>query len=340
MQLLVTGASGFVGLHLVESLARVGHRGYAISRNPGSAALPAYWEWKARSKVLAHGPPISVESGRARVDAVIHLEVKHHVPNPSAREAEDFSIVNEGNTVEWLNWMDHYDLRRFVLFSSIKATGSAPECQNESGLRQPESEYGRSKLAAEAAVLRWAQLKPERSALILRPAVVYGPRNIANLYAFVRAIEQRRFWFVGKNNNVKSVVSVRNLCAAVQHLLERMQPGCEIFNVVDQRNYSVRELAGMIASALDVKLRAWSIPLPMGWILASLGDMAVRCTGVRLPLTTPRLRALLESSEFSCTKLLGTGFKHPQTTMQGLEELVRWHQSLRKTAGSTSGGRR
>ena len=114
-----------------------------------------------------------------------------------------------------------------------------------------DTTYGRSKWDAEQRVVQWAKKEADRSALIGQPAVVYGPGNTANIYVMVNALARGRFFLVGQNDNVKSIVSFRNLTAAIVHLLPQMKPDVDLFNITDERSYSVRELAAMF-EALNI----------------------------------------------------------------------------------------
>lgn len=326
MHLAVTGASGFIGPHLIEFLAAQGHTGVAISRR-GQPVLPKGWELKSRAEVVKSGCCELKEFGATTpFDALVHLEVKQHVSNPTHADLQEFRSVNVEGTAHWLRWATERAVSRFVFFSTIKAVGDSIQCQDEITVGAPSTIYGQSKLAAENLVREWANAKPGRSALILRPAVVYGPGNTANLFSFVKAIARGRIFLVGNNDNIKSVISIRNLCAAVDHLLCRMSHGAEIFNLVDPRNYSVRELVAMIARALNMGWHERSIPLPVAQVVASAGDLFMRITHRDFPLTSSRLNALLETTHFSCVKLLETGFRHPQTTEEGLRELATWYR--------------
>jgi GlcNAc-P-P-Und epimerase len=109
----------------------------------------------------------------------------------------------------------------------------------------------------------------KRFALILAPAVVYGPGNTANLFSMVDALARGRFFLVGRND-IKSLISLKNLCAAVVYLLPRMQPGVEVYNLVDERSYSVRELASMMARhGYEME---WTIVAVAAKGIASFGD--------------------------------------------------------------------
>ena len=314
--ILVTGASGFVGRALVTELARAGFAGMAVSRRP-IEAVPERWEPIRRDELFEHARSLSI-----RTKTVVHLEVKQHVINPGPEDLHEFQRVNVRGTEQWLNWCDEACVERFVYFSSIKAieptgTGVTVEGDDETPGATP---YGESKWQAEQRVCEWANAKPGRRALILRPAVVYGPGNQANIHAMLHGIATGRFCLVGPNANVKSLISLNNLVAGTRFLLERIQPGCEVFYLTDQQSYSVREVAQMMGIALGKRVPR--IPLGFAKALAFAGDHLSRLTGRNFPLTTPRLHALAESTHFSCEKLMRQGFRHPQTSEEGIRELV------------------
>lgn len=299
MRCVVTGASGFVGQHLVRRLATHGHSGIATGRAP-PADLPAGWTAATRSELL--------RDTFRDCDAVIHLEVKQHAPRPTAADIEAFEAVNVGGTRDWLTWATRNGVNRFMLTSSIKAAS-------------PDGPYGASKARAEAAVQEWAVADPARQATILRPAPVYGPGNEANLAAFVRQVVAGRPCLVGDGSVRKSVVSVGNVTAAIEFLADRKTQGCAVFTVTDPATLSLRELATLIATLAKSPLPR-SIPRIVARCAAPLGDAITSVTGREMPLTTARLRALDEESVFSCDDLVAAGFQHPQTTREGLTELV------------------
>lgn len=300
MRCVVTGASGFVGRHLLRLLTDHGHTGIATGRTP-PADLPSGWTPAARSDLL--------RAASRDCEAVIHLEVKQHVPRPTAVDIETFEAVNVKGAREWLAWAARNDVKRFVLASSIKAA-------------DPDGPYGESKARAEEAAKEWAATDPARSATILRPAPIYGPGNEANLAAFVRQVIAARPCLVGNGAVRKSVVSVGNVVAAIEFAAGRAEPGCAVFAVTDPATLSLRELATLIAE-LAGSPSPRSIPRLLAQCAAPVGDLIAAITGREMPLTTARLRALDEESDFASDGLLAAGFQHPQTTREGLEELVR-----------------
>jgi nucleoside-diphosphate-sugar epimerase len=260
-------------------------------------------------------------------EAIIHLEVKQHVPNPNAAEIAEFETVNVGGTREWLDWADRNGVRLFVFCSTIKVAAASDASLTDESPCQPDTAYGESKLHAENVVSTWATAsKAGVRALILRPGVVYGPGNVANMWSFVDAICRGRFFFVGGSRNIKSMVSLRNFCAAVDHLLGlRTEARREVFNVVDRESYSVADLAKKIAVLLGKPPEFKSLPSSIAKGAALVGDAVFALTRRQFPLTSSRLKAFTENTAFSSAKLVESGFVHPQTTDEGLRELVEWY---------------
>lgn len=313
MHIIVTGARGFVGRGLVPLLAAHGHTGVATGRTV-PADLPQGWTGAERGHMLS-------AAAATQADAIIHLEVKQHAPRPTPADIADFERVNVGGTREWLDWAARHGVRRFVFTSSIKAVAPSPRPQFELAALEPDTPYGASKARGERLVCEWVKGDPARAAVILRPAPVYGPGNEANLAAFVRQIRAGRPCLVGAGTTQKSIVSRGNLAAALEFAAVEARPGLEIFNVSDRETLSLADLAQMIAD-LAVAPPPRRVPALVARLVAPLGDLVSRVTGRDFPLTTARLRALEETSVFPSDKLVAAGFRHPQTTREGLVEML------------------
>jgi nucleoside-diphosphate-sugar epimerase len=320
MKSVVTGAGGFVGRGLLEWLAARGHQGMATGR-AAPARLPAGWTAATRGDLLA------AEAGsvadRAGIDAVIHLEVKQHVPRPTAADLDEFTAVNVGGTREWLDWAERMGVKRFVLVSTIKAVAAGAGPHPESAPLETRAGYGRSKAEAERLVSAWAAADPARAAVILRPAPVYGPGNEANLAAFVRQVLAGRPCLIGSGDTRKSIVSRTNLGAAIEFAATTAHPGCEVYNVSDLETPSLAELATLIADLAGAD-RPKRIPALLAAVVAPVGDVVTQLTGRDFPLTTSRLRAIHETTIFPCDKLVKAGFVHPQSTREGIAEMLAW----------------
>ena len=316
---LITGGGGFVGRALTRVFAGAGWRGAVSSRSADAgtvAALPGGWHRALRGDLLGGAEGWSP-------DVLVHLEVKQHVFHATEADLAEFTSVNVDGTAAWLEWCALRGVKHFVFLSTIKAVEPvAPGPVDETTpVRPGTTPYGRSKWEAESRVRAWAAADPERSALILRPAVVYGPGNEGNIAAMLEGIARGRFCLVGPNANRKALVSLPNLAAAVRFLTDAAVPGCETYFITDAEIRSVREIAETAAALLG-RRRVPTIPLAAGRCLARAGDIYGRLTGRTFPINSSRLQALLEETDFRCGKLLAAGFRHPQTFDEGMRELI------------------
>ncbi len=175
MNALVTGATGFVGSHLVEALSRRGDTVTALVRSPGKAA-----------RVLGGKVRLVVgdlDATAALADAAAGQQVVYHVAGViAARNEAEFLHSNAQGTRNVLEAMSAAGgAPRLVLVSSMAAGGPAERGQPLDGTAAPRpvTQYGRSKLAGEEVVrgsrLRWT---------IIRPPMVYGPRDTEVLKVF------------------------------------------------------------------------------------------------------------------------------------------------------------
>jgi nucleoside-diphosphate-sugar epimerase len=178
MRALITGATGFVGSHLAEALLRRGADVTALVRSPGKAQL--------LDQLGVRQVPGDLHDAAALLEAARGQDVIYHVAGLiAARDDAEFQRGNEAGTANLVRAAEAVAGRtggaRFVLVSSLAAAGPASRGRPLRGdeAASPVTAYGRSKLAAEAVVrasrLPWT---------ILRPPVVYGPRDRELLKVF------------------------------------------------------------------------------------------------------------------------------------------------------------
>lgn len=164
VRLLVTGASGFIGSHLLRALGDTCEV-YCVARK----APPGLSGW---TRVL---PVDLAEVGFARslpsaIDCVVHLaQSARYRDFPEG--ATDMRLVNIDGTAQLLEWARRAGVRRFVLASTANVYGESAQALVESDPTRPASFYGASKLAAELLAL---QYRGHFSVDVLRLFTVYG----------------------------------------------------------------------------------------------------------------------------------------------------------------------
>jgi nucleoside-diphosphate-sugar epimerase len=259
MRVLVTGGTGFLGSHLVESLVDdPGTEVYALVRNPSK---PRWLEGIGGVRLLA-GDLCSVPSLPAGLTCVYHLAglTKTHRTNA-------YYTVNRDGTANLLRALEaQAEKPRFVHLSSLAAVGPARDRQGvrEDDPPRPVSPYGESKLQAEAAVLGY---KDRYSVAILRAAAIYGPRD-EDFLQFLRWIRRGVKPVIGRQ--VLSLIYVRDAVRACRLAAAAGRPSGEVFNIADPCPYGWDDIS-RVASRL---LRKRTVPVVLPVWTAYLAALA------------------------------------------------------------------
>lgn len=323
MKILVTGSSGFIASFLIPALYAVGYSVRGIDKREVCYDLGPDFEF-------VHGNILDddkVNEAMEGVDAVIHLAAEH----------QDFGVSKElyyevnGRGMECLlSAAVSEGVDKFVFYSSVAVYGARSEPTTEGLAPRPDNDYGKSKLLAEEKLRNWTAQDGRRSGIILRPTVIFGPRNLANMYRLISAIDRGRFLMIGDGSNIKSVGYVENLVSFTIYLLEKMQPGLKIFNYSDPPHMISRSLVAKIAQNLEKRLPRFSVP---DWLAFGLGrglDIVSRVTGRNLPITGARMKKFTTPTHHLAPAVDGTGFVRPFSLDEGLRRTIEWYRAHKR----------
>lgn len=260
--ILVTGANGFIGSHLTEALLTRGDRVRVLVRKSSSLK---YLPDAAERVVGAVGHPVSL------VPAVRGVRTVYHVAGVvSTFRNRTFKEVNVDGTRNLVRacLKAAPDLERFVLVSSVAAGGPAPRGRprRESERPRPVSCYGRSKLRGERALIEEIGDLPFT---IIRPPVIYGPRDVGVLEFFQMA--QKGFFPRFPREKYYSLCHVRDLVRGILTAAAAPVAVGQVYHIADPRARSMRALLNAIAGVLDKSPR-W-IPVPQA-LLRLVGPVA------------------------------------------------------------------
>jgi dihydroflavonol-4-reductase len=260
---LVTGATGFIGSHLVDELCWKGYEVAALVRESSDL------RWLRGKKVdFIYGDLL----GKGKLPALGRPSYIFHLGGATkALHGRDFYRTNKGGTERLIEAARHVrGLRRFVYLSSQAAAGPSPaeRPQNEEDATCPVSPYGKSKLHGEEAVL---SCRDKFHVTILRPSAIYGPRD-AYMFEIFKRISQGYIPLLGKEPMFLSFCYVEDLVQALMLSIQRDHPSGEVFFISDGERYSWDFFADVVSSDLHVKLRKVRIPLWAAWFYAALSD--------------------------------------------------------------------
>jgi nucleoside-diphosphate-sugar epimerase len=311
---LVTGATGFVGSHLIPALLGAGWHVRAAMRSEAASLLAGVEPCVVGD--LADHPDL--RQALAGADAVIHLAGRAHVMRETATDAEAaFHGANVDATRHLAEQAAAAGVRRFVFLSSIKVNGerTTDRLFTEGDMPAPEDAYGRSKWAAEQALHEIAAAAG-LEASIIRPPLVYGPGVKGNFPRLLRLVERGIPLPLAGVRNRRSLVGVWNLCDLIATAVRQPAAAGETFLVSDQHDLSTPELIRSIAAAMGRPARLFSFPTAV---------LRLAARGAGQGGAVERLVGSLQADSSKATRLLG--WTPSVAVDEGLRRTVEWYVS-------------
>ena len=321
MKILVTGNAGFIGGFLNRKLIEQGYELAGLDINPADPREKL--GHSIVGDILNYRDVLNAAQG---VDVIINLAAKHHDFGISRSE---FFSVNEQGTANILRCAAELGIKKFIFYSTVAVYGEQNIPSTEETSPSPVNDYGASKLAAEKVVYNWVKEDSSRQAVILRPTVVFGPYNYANMFNLINSIYKKRFLFVGKGENIKSVVYVGNLVDATIFLLENLKSGLEIYNYSDYPQMTSTRIAETIARYLSRNIPKVRIPLGLAISMGYVFDLLAKVTGYNFPITAKRMKKFNTDTHHKSDKIRELGFKPKIDLNDGFKRMVEWYMSLK-----------
>lgn len=320
---VVTGASGFIGLPLCALLVRAGADVRAAVRRY-SDALAALTDLTTdpstdpikcgRLRQVVVGDLATATAWSAALDgaeAVVHLAARVHVASRKGQgqgqaDSDRFREMNVDATLRLAEAAARARVRRLVFVSSAKAGGG-----NEDGASDP---YSWSKAEAER-LLGETSRNLGIECVIVRPPLVYGPRVRANFLRLMRLVDSGLPLPLASVANHRSLLFVGNLADALTTCIGHPRAAGQAFSVSDGEDVSTPELIRRIARALGRPARLFPFPVAL---LRLAGGLA----GQRQPVDRLTGDLTIDSSPIRAT----LGWRPPFSMELGLAETAAWYR--------------
>jgi dihydroflavonol-4-reductase len=315
MRALVTGATGFVGSHLVEALQRHGATVTALARSPEKAASLT----SRGVRVLAG----HLHDDKALLQAAEDQDVVYHVAGVvAARNEAEFLRANRDGTRHVVAAAESAGTQRFVLVSSLAAGGPSPRGLPLDGSEPPRpvTAYGRSKLASEEIVrssrLHWS---------IVRPPMVYGPRD-REVFKVFRLVRHGIAPVFGDGTQELSAVHATDLADAL--VSASAAPSGKTYVACHPQVFTSAEFARVIGRAMERSVRTLSIPPLLGRVLLSVTEATARLTGQTTILTADKANEFFQAAwTGDPTPLISdTGWRPGYDLQTGMADTYRWYR--------------
>jgi dihydroflavonol-4-reductase len=303
---LVTGATGFVGSHLVDFLLEKGWSVRALVRRSSNL------RW-------LEGKPV----GRVDPDAspLPDADVLFHVAG--VIRADTYADYLAGNRDLALRVFEAARTRRFVHVSSLAVAGPG-ESVDETTPCAPISLYGKSKREGEEAIWR---LRDRIPVTVIRPPVVYGPRDFG-LYDLYRTLSKGLRPEIGGPKRI-SIVHVRDLVAGIVAAAEAPAAANEVFYLANEAAVEISDVMGMVQRSLGKRALRVGIPDRVVRFLGGVVEDAASLVGKRSMFGRDKALEMTQKawccSPAKAARLLG--WRAAQPLERGMADAVAWYRS-------------
>jgi len=317
---LVTGANGFIGSHLVERLVQEGVRVRCLVRPTSDLR----WLQGLDIEVLRGSlmDPAGVQQAVRDVQVVFHL-----AGATKAASRAGYFRANTEATDNLLQACQVAGMPRVVFVSSQAAAGPSDGMRPKTERDQatPLTAYGQSKLQAELLVREYAR---KGEAVVVRPPVVYGPRDRDVLVLF-RYVARGLCPLLGRGPRLLSIVHVDDLVQGIMLAATSAKAPGNTYFVCNDEPVEWESFADTIAAAMGRKCLKLHVPEELATPVAILSELAARM-GRRPALISREKVREMRQRFWVCDNSKAKqdlGFVPSMGIEEGVRHTLRWYKA-------------
>lgn len=327
MKIFLTGATGFIGSHLLKRLRKEDekHQIKALVRNESKIQ-----DLQNQSVEVIKGDITQPETFAEQIldsQWVFHLAAALGAERLPDEVYWRVNVDGAGNILEVSQKMP--DLKKVVFVSSVAVTGpikNPPADETAPYNPNSQSSYAVTKTEGEKITVEY--IKKGLPINIIRPTIVYGENDRhSNMLNFFKAVKNHYFLPIGRPDKspLYHPCYVENLVEALI-LAAKTGVSGEIFIIGDQECPTLLELAKIIAKHEGVTIPPIYLPLWLAKIGGLAGDLAMKF-GLKLPLNSERVGFMTENWGYSLAKAEKMlGYKPPFSLKEGVGRTVKWYE--------------
>jgi nucleoside-diphosphate-sugar epimerase len=318
MRVLITGAGGFIGSHLVDSQLEHRHQVRAVDLH-----LDLLKHQATHSHLEAIQGDITekeiIQKLVEDVDVIYHLASAHLDVTLSD---EHYHRVNVGATLLLLVAAREAGVRRFVHCSSVGVIGDVKHPPaDETTQCNPGNIYERTKLEGERVALDFAQ-RTGFPVVVVRPAWVYGPRCLRTSKLF-RTISKGRFPIFGSGQNMRHPVYISDLIHAMEMCAEVPNINGEVFIIAGDVPVESKTLINLISQELNVRKQKIHLPIFLGQATGLALELAFKLIGRQPPFSRRSMDFFLKHNAYTIAKAQSKlGYRPQVGLLTGIKKTI------------------
>lgn len=328
-KILITGAAGFIGSHLVDYLLSDGESAdrlrLVLLENESTKFLPNKKFDICRGDIRNTSFVSKIMND---VDTVYHLAGIIGT-NAHQNSYSLYKEVNVDGTSNLLNACKNKKLKKFIYFSTVAVYGLPPWTGDIMGWDESHPKtfsevYGKSKLEAEQKVIE-AHERYGIPYAIVRPTNVYGPRNFGQLFSLYQSIKNHQFVMIGNGKNKMHYVYVTDLVRSVRQMQKSNRiSGDYIIGAKEPTEFNT--IVRFIAESIHVKPPILHIPKFAGLLASYILDSGGKILGMHSPLYPDRVKVMTMNYYYNISKARNElGYKPLVSFREGARETGKWY---------------
>lgn len=260
MNILITGATGFIGSHLTKELCKQGYHCRCLVRNI-EKAREIFKDYEAIEFVVGDATkPETLKGVGKSIEVVYHLAATGHVAAVSEESYKKCFKLNVQGTRNIVEACGRDGVKRFIHFSSTAAMGLIKlSVIDETVPCQPKTPYQKSKYESDLAAFETGK-KFGMEVIVLCPCMVYGPGGKGEFLKFCRLIKKGIFPRIGLGKNLTPIVHVSDVVQAAVNALDKGQAG-EVYLIASETSPRLADIFDAITEALQIRRIYFYVPL-------------------------------------------------------------------------------
>lgn len=326
MKILVTGATGFIGSHLVKKLYEHGYQCRCLVRNINKAE-EMFRNYRGVEFIVGDvRKSDSLKNIAKSIDVVFHLAALGHVSAASEEAYKAFYEVNVRGTDHLLKECSKNSIAKYFHFSSTAAVGLIPNVVvNEEMKPQPRTPYQKSKFQSEMVVRKFIE-ENNFPAIIVRPCMVFGIGGFGEFYKLTKLVKKGLMPRIGFKEKLTPLVNVRDIVQACTHGIEGARIG-ETYFLCGKKSYPFDEIIKYIKIGLNSRKRSLYIPESAALLGGTVLEYFAKVTKKAPLVTKQNIRSTIANRIFSIEKAIKDfGYSPVSNVEEEIHKTVKWYE--------------
>jgi nucleoside-diphosphate-sugar epimerase len=321
MNILLTGSEGFVGGYLRKKLEKLEHNVYCIDRIIKTRTN--YFCFDLSNETSSFAKLLKDES----FDLLIHLAAAKGDYN---LKYDDFYRDNVTASEKTISLVKALNIKSVIAYSTVSVYGHDNKIKSEEAELVPNNAYGATKLESENIFIKWFNLDPIKNKLtILRPSVIYGENNYANMYNLLDQLNKKFPVSVGNGNYIKSMVAVENIVDITVFSINKLK-GLQIYNCTDKPYPKLKEVIKYITEIKGFSKPKIVIPKWFAYFIGLLFECFSFLIKKDLGITRERIYKFTMPTDYRSEKLAEVGYIQKYSVNDRIQNMANWYLRIKK----------